>query len=729
MLSLARWAGDHRRLVFALWVIAFLAALGISSAVGTNTSSGISLPGTDSQRAVDLLSSHFKAEAGDTDQIVFHTRRGTLASPTVRAQIEAVLGKVERLPHVVAVMSPYATHGQAISKDGTIGFATLNFDESSDALPPSAISRVVATAQSAGNQNLQVELNGDAIENAIMGGIGYTFLVGIAAAIVVLLISFGSLLSMGLPMMTALLGLGTGFGLIGLLSRVISMANFASQISLMIGLGVGIDYALFIVTRFREAYRRNGGELRPAVGQAMNTAGRAVVFAAITVVIALLGMFALRISLLNGVAVSAAVAVLLVLAASLTLLPALLTSFGHRIGRLGRRARQRTEPPPDRSTFWTRWIDFIQRHPWSVLIASAGVMLLLAAPVLSLRLGSTDAGNDPTNQTTRRAYDLLAQGFGKGFSGPLVVAITLPSRGHTSSVAQVTAALRQTTGVAAVARPVINPSRDAAVILAYPDASPQSLQTETLVNHLRQDVIPPIEHGTGVTAYIGGTTAANIDFSHVLAVGLPYFIGIVVLLSALLLMIVFRSLVIPLQAAVMNVLSIGAALGIIVAVFQYGWLGSLFGIAGGPIFAGLPVIMFAIVFGLSMDYEVFLISRIHEAWTHGYDSSGAVREGLIRTGRVITAAAAVMVVVFVSFIGGGNRVVEMFGLALASAVALDALVIRVLLLPATLQLLGERTWYFPSRLDRWLPRFAVEPHDQSEPAPAGRPAYTSEPRV
>jgi RND superfamily putative drug exporter len=438
-------------------------------------------------------------------------------------------------------------------------------------------------------------------------------------------------------------------------------------------------------------------------------------------------MFALRISVLNGVAVAASVAVLTVLAASLTLLPALLTFFGRRIGRLGRRARRRAEPPPENSTFWTRWIGVIQRHPWIVFIASAGVMLALAAPVLGLRFGNTDAGNDPTGQTTRRAYDLLAQGFGKGFSGPLVLAVKLPHAGETASLGQLATALRQTPGIAAVAPPSISPSRDAAAMLAYPTTSPQSSETQTLVDHLRHDVIPPIEQQTGATTYIGGITAVNIDFSRVLANGLPYFIGIIVLLSALLLMVVFRSLLIPVQAAAMNLLSIGAALGIVVAVFQYGWLGSLFGISGGPIFAALPVIMFAVVFGLSMDYEVFLISRIHEAWTHGHDAKSAVREGLVHTGRVITAAAAVMVVVFVSFIGGGNRIIEMFGLALASAVALDALVIRVLLLPATLQILGERTWYFPERLDRWLPRFAVEPPDEPEQASGERPVDIPQP--
>jgi RND superfamily putative drug exporter len=333
--------------------------------------------------------------------------------------------------------------------------------------------------------------------------------------------------------------------------------------------------------------------------------------------------------------------------------------------------------------------------------------------VLSLHLGNTDAGNDPRNQTTRKAYDLLAQGFGQGFSGPLVVAVQLPRQGDATGLPKLAAALRDTPGVAAVAPPRVSPNGDVATVVAYPTTSPQSSQTVRLVQHLRRDVIPPLETRTGIVAWIGGTTAGQIDFSTVLGSRLPYFIAVVVLLSALLLLVVFRSLLIPIQAALMNLLSIGASMGIVVAVFQFGWAGSLLGISGGPIMAFLPVMVFAIVFGLSMDYEVFLVSRIHEEWTHGADTTAAVREGLIRTGRVITAAAAVMVVVFASFVGGGQRVIEMFGLALASAVFLDALVIRVLLLPATLQLLGERTWWFPEWLDRRLPRFALEPPDEA----------------
>ncbi len=716
MLTLARWSSDHRRAVVALWFVMLIAAMGLSNAVGSHFSNNFSLPGTDAQRAADLLSSRFPAQSGDSDQIVLHTPGGTLAAPAVRSRIEQMLGRVALLPHVTAVASPYAAGSHAISKDGRIGFATVTFDQRANVLPGSASNRVIATATAARSPGLQVELGGQAIEQGQRSSIGYTALVGICAAVVVLLLSFGSMLAMGLPIVTALLGLGTGLGVIGLASRVLSMPDFSTELALMIGLGVGIDYALFIVTRYREAFHRNGGDVRAAVAEAMNTAGRAVIFAGATVVIALMGMFTLGVSFLYGLAVSSSVAVLLVLAASLTLLPALLTFFGRRIGKPGLLARRRKTPHQDRSSFWTRWITTIQRRPWLAFIASAALMLALAAPALSLRLGNTDAGNDPKGQTTRKAYDLLAQGFGKGFSGPLAVAVKLPTSGDSAALARFVSALHKTPGIAAVSRPRLSPTGDVATIAAFPESSPQSSRTESLVRHLRKNVIPPLEQTTGATAYIGGVTAAQIDFSSVLASKLWLFVGVVVLLSALLLLVVFRSLLIPIQAAAMNLLSIGASMGIVVVIFQWGWGGSLTGIAGGPIAAFLPVMVFAIVFGLSMDYEVFLVSRIHEEWAHGADNSTAVREGLVRTGRVITAAAAVMVAVFGSFILGGERVIELFGLALASAVLLDAVVIRCILLPATLQLLGERTWWFPTWFDRRLPRLAIEAPETEESA-------------
>ena len=709
MLKLARWTMSHRRAVVIIWIAVVIGVSAISSSVGTKTASNFTLPGTDSQQAVDLLKSRFPAQAGDADQIVFHARSGTLTDAGSRAAIGSTLARVSRLPHVTGVVSPYSSRAGAISRDGTIGLATVTFDQRANVLPKSAVNKVIATAETARSPKLQVELGGQAIEQAQQASLGFATVVGIGAAIVILLISFGSFLAMGLPIATALLGLGAGLGLIGLVSQVIEVPDFGSQLALMIGLGVGVDYALFIVTRFRENYRENGGNVQGAVEAAMNTAGRAVVFAGTTVVIALLGMLALGVTILSGAAVAAAIGVVLVLAASLTLLPAFLSVAGRRIGATGRRRGAR--PASDGSSFWLRWVERVQRRPVLAAVAATALMLALAAPALGLRLGASDAGNNPASNTTRKAYDLVARGFGPGFNGPLQVAVKLPKAGDQAALSQLSAGMRATDGVASVAPPRLNAVGDTAAIVVYPTTSPQSSQTADLVTHLRDSVIPPIEHKSGASVYVGGVTASQADFSHVLASKLPLFIGVVIALSALLLLVVFRSLVIPLQAAAMNLLSIGASLGIVQLVFQQG----LFGVQPGPIEAFIPVLGFAIVFGLSMDYEVFLVSRVHEEWQAHGDARAAVREGLAHTGRVITAAAAVMVAVFGAFAISGNRVLEMFGVTMASAVLLDAVVIRLVLLPAVLELLGRRTWAFPRWLDRRLPRLAIE----AEPALEG----------
>jgi RND superfamily putative drug exporter len=407
--------------------------------------------------------------------------------------------------------------------------------------------------------------------------------------------------------------------------------------------------------------------------------------------------------------------VLLVLAASLTLLPALLMFTGKRVGRV--RNRRRARPREAGQGFWFRWVGLIQRRPVWAALGSAALLLVLAAPALGLRLGASDSGNDPTTQTTRHAYDLLATGFGSGFNGPLQLAVRLPGAGDTAGLAQYTTALRHTSGIASVAAPQLNPAANTAAIAVYPTTSPQSAQTTSLVKHLRSVVLPPLAAATGTTVYVGGATATQVDFAHVLSGKLPLFIGLVVLLSALLLLIVFRSLLIPLQAALMNLLSIAAALGIVQAVFERGWLAGPLGIQPGPIDAFIPVMVFAIVFGLSMDYEVFLVSRIHEEWQHRGDASAAVREGVANTGRVITAAAAVMVAVFASFAAGDDRVLKLFGMSMAIAVFLDAVVIRSILMPAVLELFGRWTWAFPSWFDRRLPRLAIEPA-MPQPVPA-----------
>ena len=643
-----------------------------------------------------------------------------------------MFAQVAKLPHVTAVIGPYAgtSAGKAISANGRIAFATVVFDQKANLLPKSAPERVVQVARAAERPGLEVQLGGQAIEATEQAGFGLSTAVGLLAAIVVLLLTFGSLTAMGLPIVTALLGLGTGLGAIALFTHVVDTPNFSSELAAMIGLGVGIDYALFILTRFREAYRTPGptfGDARESVVQAMDTAGRAVLFAGATVVIALLGMMLLGVDFLYGVAISASIGVLLVMLASLTLLPALLTMTGTRVARPSRRARAREAravQTPHAGAAWLRWSALVQRRPWTIAVTATLVMLLIAAPAMALRLGSSDASNDPASQTTHRAYELLAQGFGEGFNGPLLVVAKVPNPareaakegvlaipapgGGKASVEKLRAAIAATPGVVSVAPARVNPSGAVATITVYPRSSPQAYATTQLVSRLRKHVIPPVQARTGMTVYVGGVTAGAVDFAAVLGHKLPLFIGVVVLLSALLLMIVFRSLVIPLQAAVMNLLSISAALGVIVAIFQWGWLGALFGVQQGPIESFIPVMLFAIVFGLSMDYEVFLVSRMHERWTHTREHSRAVAEGLALTGRVVTAAAAIMVCVFLSFMLGENRIIKEFGLSLASAVFLDALVVRCLLLPAVLHLVGRRTWSIPAWLDRALPRLNVE---------------------
>jgi putative drug exporter of the RND superfamily len=766
VLKLARWSTTHRLYVVLGWIALLLAVNAVAQSAGTSYSNNFTLPNSDAQRAADLLQKSFPTQAGDRDTIVYKVSSGTVKDPSVRSRMSAMFAQVTKLPHVTAVISPYASAaaGRSISADDRIAFATVVFDEKANLLPTSAAKRVLHVARAAARPGLQVELGGQAIEATEQVGFGLSTGVGLLAAIVVLLLTFGSLIAMGLPIITALFGLGTGLGAIALFTHVVDTPNFSSELAAMIGLGVGIDYALFILTRFREAYATPGptfGDARESVVEAIDTAGRAVLFAGSTVVIALLGMTLLGVDFLYGVAISASIGVLLVMLASLTLLPALLTIAGARVVAGGRRARRRARAAESESgtaelgtgapaapagssgtvmagRAWLRWSAFVHRRPRTIALVAALTMLVIAAPATALRLGSSDASNDPASQTTHRAYEMLAQGFGEGFNGPLLVVAKVPNAKReaaengvlltsvegagNSSVQRLRTAIARTPGVVSVAPAKLNPTGEVATITVYPRSSPQAYATTQLVSRLREHVVPPIARSTGMTVYVGGVTAGAVDFATTLGHKLPLFIGVVVLLSALLLMIVFRSLVIPLQAAVMNLLSIGASLGVIVAIFQWGWLGSLFGVQQGPIESFIPVMLFAIVFGLSMDYEVFLVSRMHERWTHTRDSSRAVAEGLALTGRVVTAAAAIMVCVFLSFMLGEDRIIKEFGLSLASAVFLDALVVRCLLLPATLDIVGRVTWALPSRLDRVLPRLNVEGarHQQRDDAQPGQ---------
>ncbi len=702
----ARWCVQHRGRVLIVWLVVIVAALGVMSGVGTRAANQFSLSGTESQQAQDLLQRSFPAQSGDVDQIVFRARQGRVTSPPIRERIEPVLARVARLPHVSSVVGPYAAGTTQISTDGRIAFATVTFDKQAPALSKATVERVISTATKARSPDLDVELGGAAIEQTQTTSAGGAGAIGLAAAIVVLLIAFGSFVAMGLPVITALLGLGTGFGAIALASQVIDMPNFSTELAAMIGLGVGIDYSLFVVTRFRQTY---DGDAKVTTLTAMGTAGRAVLFAGSTVIIALLGMYLLGVSFLNGLAVAAAIAVLFTMLAALTALPAFLARFGGRVGR-GRASRaQRLAADGSGNGFWARWARLVSRHPWPAAIAGLAIMLVIATPALSLRMALSDAGNDPAGTTTRKAYDLVAEGFGRGSNGPLQIVVELPRQNDRTALDRIGAALRATPGVAAVAPAQISPSGRVAVYQAFPRTAPQAAATSDLVTSLRGTVLPPVAQSSGAIVLVGGPTAGSIDFTSVLSSKLPLFIAVVVGLAGFLLLVVFRSLVIPVQAGVMNLLSIGAALGVTVAVFQYGWFAGLVGVEKGPIDTWVPVILFAIVFGLSMDYEVFLVSRIHEEWLRRRDPSRAVVDGVATTGRVITAAAAIMVCVFLSFVLLPERPVKLFGLALASAVFLDAVVIRSLLLPAVLELLGRRTWAFPRWLDGILPGGATEP--------------------
>jgi RND superfamily putative drug exporter len=719
MRRFATWTTGHRKTVIIGWIVALIVVGMAAGSAGSKFTEEFKLPASDSQEAFDLLETKFPAQSGDTALIVFKAPNG-VESAAVKKKMNAVFATVGKFPHVSEVASPYKGDGAgAISGNGKIAYATVQFDVPNNKLDKASTKRMIKVSQAAAGDGLQIEMGGQPIEEARQeeGG-DSSFAIGLLAAVIILLLTFGSLVAMGLPLITALFALGVGLSLVTLGTHVFDTANFAPQLAAMIGLGVGIDYALFILTRFRNGLDE-GLEPQPAAIAAVDTAGRAVLFAGITVIISLMGMLLLGISFLYGVAMAAALAVLFTMIAALTLLPALLTIAGRRVDRLRIPGLGKRSPSTGEDTHWYRWSRMIQRRPLLWALLSGALLLALCIPTLSLRLGSNDAGTDPSGTTTREAYDLLAEGFGPGFNGPFAMVAALPEKGEDAGVKQLHKVLESEKGVAAVTPIVFNPAKDTTVFQVYPTTSPQSTDTTTLLDHIRNDVIPPIEAKTGAQLHVGGITAIFEDFGNAISEKLPLFIGVVVLLSALLLMIVFRSLLVPLKAMVMNLLSIGAAFGLIVAVFQWGWGASIIGIDGtGPIISFFPVFLFSIVFGLSMDYEVFLMSRIHEEWEHKKDATEAVTRGLALTGRVITAAAAIMVTVFASFMIGEDRIIKLFGLGLASAVFIDAVIIRSVLVPAVMQLFGERAWWFPDWLSRVLPRLHVEP-TEGDPAPTG----------
>ncbi|MDP2289634.1 MAG: MMPL family transporter, partial [Actinomycetota bacterium] len=620
---------------------------------------------------------------------------------------EPLVDHVRTLPHIVSVVAPWDEGGAGqVSTDGDTAYATVQLDSTSARFPIEVAEEMLDLAAEARHGGTQIELAGQAIDNAQSGSIGSEG-PGLLVAALVLLIAFGSLVAMGLPLATALFGVGVGLAGGALLTNIIDVPEWASSVATMIGLGVGIDYALLIVTRYRTELAHSGSPAH-AVAAAMATAGRSVVFAGVTVVISLLGMLTMNQPYVAGVAFSAVATVLAVMLAALTLLPALLGFTGHNIDRLRLPFRHPSAEQAGRG-FWYRWSRTVQRHPIVTGLAGALALGVLIAPIAGLRLGFPDAGNDPTSLTTRRAYDLMTDGFGAGFNGTFVL---VADNGDVDAMATLVALqneLAGTPGVAGVSPPIASPGNDAAVITLTPIASPQDEATTELLALLRDEIVPDALAGSGLSVKVGGITAANVDQTESISARLPIFIAAVIVLSFLLLLAVFRSVLVALKAAILNLLSIIAAYGVVAYAAEGGWFGQLFGITTPtPIPAFIPMMMFAILFGLSMDYEVFLLSRVREEYLRTGDNTTAVADGLAATAKVITAAALIMTAVFGAFILDPQIFLKIIGIGMAAAVIIDATIIRLVLVPSTMELLGDKNWWMPAWLDRIIPTLDIE---------------------
>ncbi|MGB9998238.1 MMPL family transporter [Streptomyces pseudogriseolus] len=712
MAALARWCVQRRLVTVLLWLLALAGIAAGAFVAGSAYSNDYKVPGTESGRAAELLKEGFPALGGDSDSVVWHTSSGTVRDSGVEQAMTRTLDRIEELPGVASVTGPYDDGGAGrVSADGRTAYATVTFEHSGKDITSGEAQAVVETAKAAETDGLDVELGGSAVELSESSGGHTAEIVGVAVAAVVLFLAFGSLAASLLPIATALVSVGTAYAGIVLLGHVMTVADFAPMLGLLIGLGVGIDYALFIVTRHRRGLKR-GLSVTEAATNAVATTGRAVVFAGATVCIALLGMLILRLNFLNGVAVAASLTVVLTVAASVTLLPALLSLIGTRaLSRKERRRLAEHGPEPEMPTgFAARWSAFVERHPKLLGAVAVVVMAVLALPTFSLHLGTSDQGNDPKASTTRQAYDLLADGFGPGVNGPLTLVTHVDGAQDRLALDNLDGTLRTTEGVASASPVTYNQGGDTAFLTVVPESSPQSKQTSDLVDRLREDVLPRAESGTSLDVHVGGVTAGYDDFASVIVDKLPLFVGVVIGLGCLLLLLAFRSIGIPLKAAAMNVAAVAGAFGVVVMIFQWGWGSELLGLgSAGPIEPFLPVIMVSVLFGLSMDYQVFLVSRMYEEWLETGDNRRAVRVGLAETSRVINSAAVIMISVFLAFVLSGDRVIAMFGIALAAAVALDAFVLRTLLVPALMHLLGGANWWLPKWLDRVLPRISIEP--------------------
>ena len=707
MKSLARFAVRRRWIVLVLWLVAFVGFNFASQSVGTAYSNSFSLPGSDSTRGLALRTQAFPGTSGDIDHIVYHAINGSTIAQD-QAAIEANLAKVRSEPLIGQIVSPFTPGTHQISADGTIAYATIYFTKSGFALKQAQVQAVMTAASKVASTNLTVDFGGNAIAQSAGQPGSSNSVYGLLVTFIILLLAFGSLLAALLPLAVALFAIGIATAITVLLSHGLDIANFAPILGSLIGLGVGIDYALFIVTRTRQELKK-GATPEEAVVTAMNTSGRAVMFAGSTVVVALLGMFVLRLSFLNGVAISASLTVLITMIAAVTLLPALLGFQKNRV--LSRRERKAltigTISGEFESQGWLKWAQTVAKRPRVLSVLAILVMALVTVPYFSLHLGNADQGTDPATSTTRHAYDLLSQGFGPGFNGDITVVANLKTSADLTTLQALDAKLQGKPDILAVSPVQMSKDHHVGLIAVVAKSSPQDSRTTTLIDSIRNNYIPSVDI-SNTQINVTGATAIFKDFSTTLSSKIPGFIGIIVLLGSLLLMVAFRSIVIPLVAALMNLLAAAAAFGIVVAVFQWGWGASLLGAGTGPVEPFLPVIMIAVLFGLSMDYQVFLVSRMHEEWIHTGNNELAIERGQANTGRIISAAALIMISVFVSFALGGLRVIDEFGVGLGGAVLLDAFVIRTVLVPALMHYIGKANWFMPKWLEKVVPHLAID---------------------
>ncbi len=722
---LARITFRRRGRTVLAWLGVLVVAVLLSMSLGGDFTADYSAPGSDSKEAQTLLEDRFPSQAGDTVDVVVRADGGVAGQEEAVQDLLAELGTVA---HVVAVSDPFQDPA-GISQDGTTLVAHVRLDvENPVDMPIADSEQMLEIADAASTDGFQVGLGGQSIVQAEQGEIGSEG-IGLAAAAIILLITFGSVVAAGLPIMVAVAGLAVSSTLTTVVISFVDAPDWSTSLATMMGIGIGIDYTLLMVTRFRE-WRAAGLDAEAATVATLDTAGRSVMVAGTTVVISMLGLFAMGLSFMRGAAVVTILGVLVVMLASITLFPALLGYLGKHVDRLrlpigrGHTVVVAEGGHVEPSRGWLAWSRLVDRHRIAAALVGVLVLLALASPFLAVRFGFPDAGNNREETSSRQAYDMLAEGFGAGMNGPLLLVAEVPQGSSDGALDQIGAAVAETPGVAAVVPASLNPEGDTAVITVVPTTGPQDSETVDLVTTLRDDVLPQATEGSGVTVHVGGVTATSIDSSDNIAKRLPLLIGGVVLLSMLLLIVSFRSLAVAVKAAVMNLLSVAAAYGVVALVLQGGWAGQLIGIdTPTPLPAFVPVLMFAVLFGLSMDYEVFLVSRMREGWLRTHDNEQAILGGLAGTGRVITAAAAIMVAVFAAFIPSPDVVLKVIGVGMAAAIFIDATVVRLLLVPAVMYLLGKANWWMPAWLDRLLPELHVEGHPEDHlPARVSEPA-------